>query len=258
MSNILESFFVQVGKTDLLSREQEVELSKRIEKGDKNARDHMIRANLRLAISIAKQYQRKGCDMEDLVQESSIGLIKAIDRFDWRRGFKFSTYACWWIKQSVRRHIASHSAAFKLPAYAKNMMFKIQRAITEYEEEFGERPTNQEISEALGVSVDMIVAIRDCSRPVVSIDKPICTSNGGSKSLKDIIPDSAESMDESLDRQKIISAIRKALGSLTPREEKIVRLRFGITENENNSKYAISEEEHLEMQRMSATLVEAV
>lgn len=132
MSNVLESFFQQVGKTDLLTRDQEIELSKLIESGDKRARDRMIRANLRLAISIAKQYQNKGCDMEDLIQESSIGLIKAIDRFDWRRGFKFSTYACWWIKQSVRRHIASHSASFKLPAYAKNMMFKIQQVINEY------------------------------------------------------------------------------------------------------------------------------
>ena len=116
MADALKEFFKQVGKTDLLTREQEVTLSKLIETGDETARSHMIRANLRLAISIAKQYSNRGCDLEDLIQESSIGLMKAVDRFDWRRGFKFSTYACWWIKQAVRRHIASHSSAIRLPS----------------------------------------------------------------------------------------------------------------------------------------------
>jgi RNA polymerase primary sigma factor len=246
MSNVLESFFQQVGKTDLLTRDQEIELSKLIESGDKRARDRMIRANLRLAISIAKQYQNKGCDMEDLIQESSIGLIKAIDRFDWRRGFKFSTYACWWIKQSVRRHIASHSASFKLPAYAKNMMFKIQQVINEYEEEFGERPTQAEIAEALGVSHDMIIAMVDCAMPTVSIEKTVSMgSDGGSKTLKDVLPDESEEIDDVLDRQKIISVMRQALSTLTPREERIVRLRFGISEpDDDHENYPITQEEY--------------
>jgi RNA polymerase primary sigma factor len=246
MSNVLESFFQQVGKTDLLTRDQEIELSKLIESGDKRARDRMIRANLRLAISIAKQYQNKGCDMEDLIQESSIGLIKAIDRFDWRRGFKFSTYACWWIKQSVRRHIASHSASFKLPAYAKNMMFKIQQVINEYEEEFGERPTQAEIAEALGVSHDMIIAMVDCAMPTVSIEKTVSMgSDGGSKTLKDVLPDESEEIDDVLDRQKIISVMRQALSTLTPREERIVRLRFGISESDDDHEnYPITQEEY--------------
>jgi RNA polymerase primary sigma factor len=246
MSNVLESFFQQVGKTDLLTRDQEIELSKLIESGDKRARDRMIRENLRLAISIAKQYQNKGCDMEDLIQESSIGLIKAIDRFDWRRGFKFSTYACWWIKQSVRRHIASHSASFKLPAYAKNMMFKIQQVINEYEEEFGERPTQAEIAEALGVSHDMIIAMVDCAMPTVSIEKTVSMgSDGGSKTLKDVLPDESEEIDDVLDRQKIISVMRQALSTLTPREERIVRLRFGISEpDDDHENYPITQEEY--------------
>jgi len=249
MSDMLEGFFKQVGKTDLLTRDQEIELSKLIETGDKRARDKMIRANLRLAISIAKQYQNKGCDMEDLIQESSLGLIKAIDRFDWRRGFKFSTYACWWIKQSVRRHIASHSASFKLPAYAKNMMFKIQQVVAEYEEEFGERPTQEEIAEALGVSPDMITAMIDCAMPTVSIDKQLSTSaDGSSKTLRDMLPDSSDSIDDVLDRQKIIAAIRKALGSLTPREEQIVRLRFGISEEDDaQDAFPISDSEYGEL-----------
>lgn len=246
MSDTLESFFHQVGKTDLLTRDQEIELSKLIESGDKRARDKMIKANLRLAISIAKQYQNKGCDMEDLIQESSIGLIKAIDRFDWRRGFKFSTYACWWIKQAVRRHIASHSASFKLPAYAKNMMFKIQQAVKEYEEEFGQRPTQQEIADLLGVSTDMISSMIDCTMPTVSIDKAIGSDpNGNTKTLRDVIPDDAESPDVLLDKQKIVNVLKYALSTLTPREERIVRLRFGIAEEDDDTdNFPISKSEY--------------
>ena len=146
MASNLQEFFTEVGKSSLLTREEEVELSQKIEAGDKSARRRLIKANLRLAISIAKKYQNKGCDLEDLIQESSIGLIKAVDRFDWRRGFKFSTYACWWIKQAVRRHVASHSNSVRLPSYAKNMLWKMRQVSEEFEKEFlGEIPLNPEV-----------------------------------------------------------------------------------------------------------------
>ena len=121
---ILDTYFDKVGDTALLTREEEVELAKAIESGDQRARKRMIEANLRLAISIAKNFRDKGCSFEDLIQESNLGLIRAVDRFDWRKGFKFSTYACWWIKQAVRRHVASHSSSIRLPSYAKNLMWK--------------------------------------------------------------------------------------------------------------------------------------
>lgn len=254
MKNTLENFFQQVGKTDLLTRDQEIELSKLIETGDRRARDKMIKANLRLAISIAKQFQNKGCDMDDLIQESSVGLIKAIDRFDWRRGFKFSTYACWWIKQSVRSHIASHSASFKLPAYAKNMMFKIQQATTEYEKEFGQRPTQQEIAALLGVSTDTIISVIECTMPTVSIDKPVASDPNGNKTLRDVLPDNNESVDEVLDRQKIVNVLRQALSTLTPREERVVRLRFGITEEDNSTEtFSITTDEYASLMTESNT-----
>ena len=126
MEDNIQLFFNDVGKSSLLTKEEEVSLSKRIERGDKLARDEMIKANVRLAISIAKKYQNKGCPLEDLIQESNIGLMKAVDRFDWRRGFKFSTYACWWIKQAVRRHIASHSSSIRLPSHAKSLFWKMK------------------------------------------------------------------------------------------------------------------------------------
>ena len=233
MADNLQQFFKQVGKTRLLTREEEIELSKAIENGDDRARQRMINANLRLAISIAKKYQNRGCDLEDLIQESSIGLMKAVDRFDWRRGFKFSTYACWWIKQAVRRHVASHSSSIRLPSYAKNLMWKSRQMREEYEEEFGVAPTNTELADLLGVSLDTLEAVIACGSTPISIDKPIRYSNGDSgRTIGDIVPDvDAIRPDEVLDKQKLCNIIRSALSTLTEREEKIMRMRFGIEED---------------------------
>ena len=113
MSNLLRTYFDEVGRSNLLTREEEVELSKKIEKGDPLARQKLIESNLRLAVSIAKKYQNFGCDLPDLIQESNIGLMKAVEKFDWRRGFRFSTYATWWIRQSVRRHVTANSSTIR-------------------------------------------------------------------------------------------------------------------------------------------------
>lgn len=255
MSNTIDEYFKQVGKTELLTREQEIELSKRIEAGDRRARDRMIRANLRLAISIAKQFQNKGCDLEDLIQESSLGLIKAVDRFDWRRGFKFSTYACWWIKQAARQHVANSSAPFKLPSYAKNMMYKIQQAISDYRDEFGQQPSIAEIADVLGTSPESIQAIVGCSSACVSIDSsPRGIDGDGKKTFGEMIPDDSEPLDSALDKQKILPVIRQALGTLTSREEKILRLRFGIYEDLDGPEFQLSETEQDDLLSNSQTV----
>ncbi len=236
MTETLQAYFKQVGKTKLLTREDEVMLSQRIEKGDQRARDRMIRANLRLAISIAKKYQNRGCALEDLIQESSIGLVKAVDRFDWRKGFKFSTYACWWIKQAVRRHIASHSSSIRLPSYAKSIMWKIKQTKIDYEEEFGCAPTNEELADLLGVSQDTLESVLRCSSTPVSLDKSLRYKSAEiGRTLSDIVPDENYKMpDVALDEQKITEIVRASLSSLSSREEKIMRMRFGITENDND------------------------
>ena len=156
MNNSLDPYFKNVGRKKLLTREEEVYLSQKIEKGDELARAHMIEANLRLAISIAKKYYYSGCNMDDLIQESNIGLMKAVEKFDWRRGFKFSTYASWWIRQSVCRYISSHKNTIKIPAHASSLSYKIKNLMSEYEDEFGHRPTIPEISEILGVTESMV------------------------------------------------------------------------------------------------------
>jgi RNA polymerase primary sigma factor len=232
MSSGLKPYFKAVGKTDLLTRAEEVELSKRIESGDQAARDHMIRANIRLAISIAKKYSGKGCDLEDLIQESSLGLIKAVDRFDWRRGFKFSTYACWWIKQAVRQHIASHSGAIGLPSYAKGTLWKMRNIIEEYEEEFGFKPSQKEVAELLGVNPKTLQSLIKSSASAVSLEGAAFKSDrGADRQLHEILLDeNARDPGDEIDRQRLEEAIREALSDLSPREETVLRLRFGISE----------------------------
>jgi len=231
----LSTYFKEVGRHKLLTREQEVELSQLIEKGDRVARDRMINSNLRLAISIAKKYQRAGCSLEDLIQESSMGLIKAVDRFDWRKGFKFSTYACWWIKQSVRRHVASHATSIKLPTHARGLLWKMSVLKEEYEEEFGVEPTQEELADLLGVRKATLAAIIKSSRHTISLDAKVGGRNDSDgRNLADVIPDESDSIDEQLDRNQLVSVIRSALQGLSSREEKVIRLRFGLGENDTD------------------------
>lgn len=232
MKNNLQNFFKTVGETKLLTRAEEVELSKRIEAGDQSARDHMIRANIRLAISIAKKYSNKGVDLEDLIQESQLGLIKAVDRFDWRKGFKFSTYACWWIKQAVRQHVAAQSGAIKLPSYARGTLWKMKEIIEEYNEEFGVDPSHQEVAELLGTSPETLDSLIKCAATPVHFDASAFHGDDNSnRTMHEVLVDrSVEKVDDKLDNEKLFVAIREALTDLSPREETVLRLRFGITE----------------------------
>jgi len=254
MSDAISAFFKEVGKTPLLTREEEVLLSQRIEQGDESARKHMINANLRLAISIAKKYQNKGCPLEDLIQESSIGLMKAVDRFDWRRGFKFSTYACWWIKQAVRRHVASHSASIRLPSHAKGLLWKAKKMSDEYEEEFGSAPTTAELAELLGVSVDSLKSITAAAVTPISIDAKVRYRGGSEgRTIGEMIPDTRDwDMGNQIDKEKISVLVRSAMSTLTEREEKIIRLRFGIGEDSSSSgRFPITEKEIKRLKKLS-------
>jgi RNA polymerase primary sigma factor len=234
MYSDLSSFFKEVGKHDLLTKAQEVELAQRIENGDKLARDRMISANLRLAISLAKNYTNTGCSLEDLIQESSLGLIKAVDRFDWRKGFKFSTYAVWWIKQALRKHVASNTSQIKLPTHARGLLWKMKVAKEEYEEEFGVEPTPDELADILGVKKTTLDSIVKSARHMVSIDATISWGDEGGRRIAEVIPDDSEPLDALVERDELSHIIRKALDGLSKREELVVRLRFGIEEPEND------------------------
>ena len=233
MSNVLSSYFKDVSRYDLLTREEEITLSQAIENGDLHARDKMIQCNLRLAISIAKRYSRMGCPLEDLIQESNIGLMKAVDRFDWRRGFKFSTYASWWIRQSVSRHLSSHKSTVRVPAHASGLIWKIKKISREYENEFHHIPTIEEIADLLGVTEASIKLSLESAaiQNSISLDAALGDEQGGRRFEEIISDDSSASPDDLIDRQKTLKIIKKSLSKLSPREEKILRLRFGIYED---------------------------
>lgn len=220
-----------LAQSKLLTREQEVQLAKQIEKGNMQARDKMVNANLRLAFSIARKYHRPGHSLDDLIQESNIGLMKAVDKFDWRRGFKFSTYATWWIRQSVGRYVNDTKSMIRVPAHAIGIVNKVEAIMKEFEKEFGTEPTNEDIADVMGESVEMVKSARDTLkyRYMSSIDTPI--GDEGGRTLADVIPDMSDSLDTLLDKDKLKIIIQRGLAKLSKREEMILRLRFGLHED---------------------------
>jgi RNA polymerase primary sigma factor len=196
-----------------------------------HARDQMVNANLRLAFSIARKYHRPGHSLDDLIQESNIGLMKAVDKFDWRRGFKFSTYATWWIRQSVGRYVNDTKSMIRVPAHAIGIVNKVEAVMREFEDEFGVEPTNEDIAGVMGESVEMVKSARDTLkyRYMSSIDTPI--GEEGGRTLADVIPDTSDSLDTLLDKDKLKIIIQKGLAKLSKREEMILRLRFGLHED---------------------------
>jgi RNA polymerase primary sigma factor len=201
--------------------------------GNMHARDKMIQSNLRLAISIAKRYSKMGCPLEDLIQESNIGLMKAVDRFDWRRGFKFSTYASWWIRQAVNRHLSTHKSTVRVPSHASGLIWKIKKISREYEDEFKQQPSITEIADLLGVTEDTIKSSLQAAavQNPISLDLVLGDEKNGRRFNEMLSDDNAVNPDEVIDRVKTLKIIQKSLSKLTAREEKILRLRFGIYED---------------------------
>lgn len=229
---ILDTYFDKVGNVSLLTREEEVKLAKAIEKGDQHARNKMIEANLRLAISIAKNFRDKGCSFEDLIQESNLGLIRAVDRFDWRKGFKFSTYAVWWIRQAVQAHVAGQSGSIKMPSSARAVMYKAQRFKQEYSDEFGCDPSPEEVATAVGIPLQTLRSIYKSGAHAVSLDRPLSKNDSGGRTFAEVVGgvDDRDPGDE-LDKITIRKMLVQSLKKLTPREENIIRLRFGLAES---------------------------
>lgn len=252
MADTMSAYFKEVGSHTLLSREDEAHLAQLIEQGDKRARDKMIQSNLRLAISIAKRYMNKGASFEDLVQESNVGLIKAVDRFDWRRGFKFSTYATWWIRQSVRRHVTEQACNIRMPASANAFYYRAKLMMQDYAAEFGSPPSDEEVAEFMGVSLDRYMVLMNTYRGTVSLDIPVSENGEGPQLHETIQDEDAVNPDDALDKEKIAFIVREALKTLTPREEKIIRLRFGLTEETDaNGRFSITDEEISQLDNIS-------
>jgi len=228
MKSTAYSLFESVGKVPLLSRDEEVELSKKIENGDMAARDKMIQANLRLALSVVKKYTNRGVDVDDLFQESVIGLTRAVDQFDWKKGFKFSTYAYWWIQQSIRQYLASNSGPIDLPANTFAKLYKVSQFENAHKKEFGYKPRDEETAQMLGTTPETLRSLRQSASIPVAIDKPLYDGEAGSRTLADVLPNNDISVEEKIDNERLSKKINEVLSSLTDREKLIIKMRFGI------------------------------
>lgn len=220
-------YLKEIGKVHLLQGDEEIELAKRMEQGDEEAKKRLAEANLRLVVSIAKRYVGRGMLFLDLIQEGNLGLIKAVEKFDYRKGFKFSTYATWWIRQAITRAIADQARTIRIPVHMVETINKLIRVSRQLLQELGRDPTPEEIAKEMGMSEDKVRDIMKISQEPVSLETPIGEEEDSH--LGDFIPDDdapapAESAAFTLLKEQLIDV----LDTLTPREEKVLRLRFGL------------------------------
>jgi RNA polymerase primary sigma factor len=226
-TDALQLFLKDVGRVELLTAAQEVELAKRIERGDHRAKQEMIEANLRLVISIAKRYRNQGLPFLDLIQEGTIGLVRAAEKFDYRKGFKFSTYATWWIRQAVARALADKGRTIRIPVHVVEKLNKITRAERSLRAEHGREPTSAEIARELEFSIEEVEDIRRRAQAPVSLEKPV-GGDDDSEFGHFIEDDSAPLPDDMADLTLRNEALTRALGALGERERRVLELRYGL------------------------------
>ena len=212
----LQLFLNEAGRYPLLTAAEEVELAKRVERGDQAAKDRMINSNLRLVVSIAKRYQGHGLSLLDLIQEGVIGLIRAVEKFDWRRGYKFSTYATWWIRQAVQRGVANKSRTIRIPVHIAEREQRIGRAERELVAKLGRPPTDDEVANAARMSLKHLQEVRAAARAVTSLDKPLGEDNDAS--IGDLVPTEQESIEEEVQVSLTEATLRAAVDGLPGRE----------------------------------------
>jgi RNA polymerase primary sigma factor len=222
----LQLFLNEAGRYPLLTAAEEIELAKRIERGDKQAKDRMVNSNLRLVVSIAKKYQGHGISLLDLIQEGIIGLIRAVEKFDWRRGFKFSTYATWWIRQAVQRGVANKARTIRIPVHVEQLERRLARVERELSAKLGRPPTDDEIAAAAKASPEEMRRAREAARAVTSLDRPLGDENGGR--LADLFAAEGPTPEEEVTVTLREEALRRAVEGLPEPERSVVRLRYGL------------------------------
>ncbi len=226
----VKMYLQSIGKVKLLTGEQEREIAKRISEGDEEAKAQLVKANLRLVVSIAKKYIGRGLNFLDLIQEGNLGLIRAAEKFDYKRGFKFSTYATWWIQQAITRGIADKSRTIRLPVHMIETIGKLKRVTRELSEELGRAPTREELAHKMEIPLTKLRLVLKATQSTISIETPVHSKDDNSKISDFIIDDSLEAPDSRVNKENLSEEIERILETLRPREKDVLKLRFGLND----------------------------
>lgn len=240
----VQMYLKEIGKTELLSAEEEVELARRIERGDEGARERLTKANLRLVVSIAKRYVGRSPNLTllDLIQEGNIGLFRAVQKFDYRRGYKFSTYATWWIRQAITRALADQSRTIRIPVHMVETISKYTQVKRRLLQDIGREPMPEEIATEMGIDVNKVRYIQKISQDTVSLDAPV-GEEGEESTLGEFIEDEKTTApDRTAARRLLKQWLIEILNELTPRERKILDMRFGLTDGINHTLEEVGKE----------------
>lgn len=248
-SQSLDKYLQEIGRVDLITAEVEVELAKRIREGDQVALEKLTKANLRFVVSVAKQYQNNGLTLGDLINEGNLGLIKAAKRFDEKRGFKFISYAVWWIRQSIMQALAEQSRIVRLPLNRVGSLSRISKTFSDLEQKFQREPSTEEVADVIGVTPEEVLADLKVSGRHVSMDAPFAQGEDGS--LLDVLSDVNEANPEkNLMADSLMQDVQRALTTLTMREADVVSLYFGLNNNTSMTLEEIGEKFNLTRERV--------
>jgi RNA polymerase primary sigma factor len=238
----IQMYLREIGKVPLLTGVEEIDLAKRIGKGDEAARKRLTEANLRLVVSIAKKYMGRNLGLLDLIQEGNLGLFRAVEKFDWRKGYKFSTYATWWIRQAITRALADQSRTIRIPVHMVETLNKYAQAERQLVQDLGREPLPEEIAAEMGIEVEKVYHLKKISQETVSIDSPVGEEDEES-SLGDFIEDSDRATPtDTAGRQLLKEYVENILKDLDPREQKILKLRFGLEDGVTHTLEEVGEE----------------
>lgn len=239
----IQMYLREIGKVPLLNAEEEIDLAKRITKGDIAARKRLTEANLRLVVSIAKKYMGRNLGLLDLIQEGNLGLFRAVDKFDWRKGYKFSTYATWWIRQAITRALADQSRTIRIPVHMVETLNKYAQAERQLVQDLGREPLPEEIAAEMGIEVEKVYHLKKISQETVSIDSPVGEDEGEDSNLGDFIVDEDTiKPNEMAGRQILKEYVGGILKDLDPREQKILKMRFGLEDGVTHTLEEVGEE----------------
>ena len=253
----IKLYLREIGQVKLLTPEEEIELAARIKKGDKKAREHMIKANLRLVVKIAHDYEGLGLPLLDLINEGNIGLMKAVERFDPAKGGKLSTYGAWWIKQSIKRALANQSKTIRLPVHLVDKISKMRRTALRLQEELGREPTDEELAEELQTSASRVAAMRTAAIRPASLDAPISEDEDSNNYSEIVADENASNPYDQLEDKTVTSMLEEMVTKLDPREATILRYRFGLdggsekTLEEVGEKFGVTRERVRQIQNIA-------